>query len=243
MFKLFKVVLLLLALSITLLGAPRIGRLVANLISNNFDISIIDPDGVFLWITIRHTVQALVIMGIILVLNKTKGITFGLGLGNREVGIKSLKKFMGFFSIYTFFAFLSVVLLRNFEPFQYPLTILNIAGYLGFQLFMSGPSEELIFRAFAMTLAGMLIPQRIFRDRVSVANIYAAIIFGIAHMAIGFFPFSISYSPFQVVYAMVLGIFYGDVYEKSQSFVYPMIMHSFTNVLMMGTTIILSFIL
>lgn len=241
--KLGKILLLLLVLSLTLLGAPRIGRLVANLIGNNFDISIIDPDGVFLWITIRHTVQALVILGLMVILKRTKGITFGLGLGNREVGIKSLKKFMGFFSIYTFFAFLSVVLLGNFEPFQYPLTLLNIAGYLGFQLFMSGPSEELIFRAFAITLAGMVIPQRVFKGRLSLATIYATIIFGIAHMAIGFFPFSISYSPFQVVYAMVLGIFYGDVYEKSQSFVYPMIMHSFTNVLMMGITIILSFIL
>jgi membrane protease YdiL (CAAX protease family) len=243
MFKMLKVVLLLLALSITLLGAPRIGRLVANLVGNNFDISIIDPDGAFFWMTIRHTVQALVILVFILVLNKTKGITFGLGLGNKEVGIKSLKKFMLFFSIYTFFAFLSVILLGNFQPFHHDLTPINIAGYLGFQLFMSGPSEELIFRAFAMTIAGMLIPQRLLKNRVSLANIYAAIIFGIAHMAIVFFPFSISYSPFQVVYAMVLGIFYGDVYEKSQSFVYPMIMHSFTNVLMMGTTIILSFIL
>lgn len=237
--KLFASVLYMLLLSVVLLGVPRIGRLVAN----QFTTTGIDPDGAFLWMTIRHTVQALVILVLIFLLMKAKGISFGLGLGNRAVGIKSVKKFLLFFTIYTFFAFVTVIVLGGFEPFPYPLTARNILGHLGFQLFMSGPSEELIFRALAITMAGLVIPQRILKNSISLANMYASVIFGIAHMAILFSPFSVSYSPFQVIYAMVLGIIYGDVYEKSKSFVYPMIMHSYTNVLMMGVTIILSFFL
>jgi membrane protease YdiL (CAAX protease family) len=73
--------------------------------------------------------------------------------------------------------------------------------------------------------------------------VYAAFIFGIAHIYIGFDPLDISYSLFQVIYAMVLGYAYGMVYIRSRSVIYPMIMHSFSNVLMVGVTIILSFIL
>ncbi len=145
--------------------------------------------------------------------------------------------------IYTVGAFGSMILMGGFQPFQYPLTGLNITGYLGFQLLLSGPSEELIFRAFAITIFAFLITDKRLNKHISYANLFAAIIFGLAHVYIRFSPFEINYTVFQVVYATVLGYFYGDCYEKSKSVIYPMIMHSFTNVVMIGLTVILSFIL
>lgn len=41
---------------------------------------------------------------------------------------------------------------------------------------------------------------------------------------------------------LTAGYFYGDCFEKSKSGIYPMIMHSFTNVLMVSVTIILSIV-
>ena len=52
-----------LLLTLILLISPRIGSFVANL----FDYSAIDPDGAFMWISIHHIVQALVIMPIMLI--------------------------------------------------------------------------------------------------------------------------------------------------------------------------------
>ena len=234
-----KKVLFVILLSIVLLGAPILGRLGANL----FDCSRLDPDGSFLWISVHHIIQAIVILILIWISNKLFSINFNLGLGNKEVGIKYLKRFMFFFMIYTVGAFGSMILMGGFQPFQYPLTGLNITGYLGFQLLLSGPSEELIFRAFAITIFALLITDKRLNKHISYANLFAAIIFGLAHVYIRFSPFEVSYTVFQVVYAMVLGYFYGDCYEKSKSVIYPMIMHSFTNMVMIGITVILSFIL
>ncbi len=107
---------------------------------------------------------------------------------------------------------------------------------------LSGPSEELIFRGFAITMLALVIKGRIFKNQVSWTNIIAAAIFGVAHVKFSFAPFEASYSMFQVIYAIVLGLFYGDCYEKTKSVLYPMIMHSISNVVMVGATIILVYI-
>ena len=237
--KYLKKALLIIILTVILLGAPILGRLGANL----FDFSKIDPDSSFMWISIHHIIQGIVILILIFISHKLLSFDFKLGLGNKEVGIKYLKRFMFFFMIYTVGAFLSMIILNGFQQFQYPLTGINIAGYLGFQLLLSGPSEELIFRAFAITIFTLLITEKRINKHISYANLFAAIIFGLAHVYIAFSPFELSYTIFQVVYATVLGYFYGDCYEKSRSVIYPMIMHSFTNVMMIGITVILSFIL
>jgi len=226
-------------LSIILLGAPRIARLIANL----FNTSVLDPDRSFLWISIRHIAQVLIILLIIYVISRFKKIDFHLGFGNKEIGFSYLKKFMLFFTIYAIGAFLVIIFTGGFQSFPYPLVLRNIAGYLGFQLLLSGPSEEIIFRAFAISMFGLVFSKRLFKGKISAANLYAAIIFGIAHIYIAFSPFEISYSVMQVLLSIGLGIFYGDCYEKSKSVIYPIIMHSFTNVLMVSMTIILSFIL
>jgi uncharacterized protein len=228
-----------LLLALVLLVTPRIGGWFADL----FDYSTIDPDGSFMWISIHHIAQALIILVLMIIMMKASKIKFHLGLGNKETGMKYLSKFIMIFTGYTVIAFIIIVLTNGFQSFQYPLTIRNITGYLGFQLLLSGPSEELIFRAFAISGFAYLVTDKRLNIKVSYAVLFASIIFGMAHMRFTFNPFSISYSLMQVVLSVALGYFYGDCYEKSKSVVYPMIMHSYSNVLMVGITIILSFIL
>jgi len=237
--KLFVKILLILLLSLVLLIAPRIGGWVAGL----FSYQSIDPDGAFMWISVHHIVQALFILLLMFVLVKVTKIKFGLGFGNKVEGIKYLKRFMLVFTVYVVIAFTITILSGGFKPFGYPLNARNITGYLGFQLLLSGPAEEIVFRAFAISVFAYFISDKRLNKHISYAVLFAAISFGIAHIGFSFNPFTISYSLFQVGYAMVLGYFYGDCYEKSGSVIYPMIMHSFTNVVMIGLTILLSFII
>jgi membrane protease YdiL (CAAX protease family) len=229
----------LLLLVFILLISPKIGGLIADL----FNVQSIDPDGAFMWISIHHIVQALIIMILMVFFVRFSKVQFHLGFGNRALGMDYLKKFMIIFSVYTAIAFVITVVSGSFSPFAYPFNGRNIVGYLGFQLLLSGPSEELIFRAFSITLFAFLITDKRINKHISYAVLFSSFIFGIAHIDFSFNPFSVSYSIFQVGYAMVLGYFYGDCYEKSKSVVYPMIMHSFTNVLMIGLTVLLSFLL
>ncbi|MEJ6949648.1 CPBP family intramembrane glutamic endopeptidase [Natronospora cellulosivora (SeqCode)] len=237
--KILKSIVWVLFLTILLLGLPRLAAIIASL----FDYQAIDPDGAYAWRSVRHTVQALIFIILILGINKIKPLDYGIGLGNKEEGKKRLFLFIKFFTIYTVGAYITVIVTNSFQGFEYPLTATNITGHLGFQLLLSGTSEELIFRAFAITMLALLIKKRVFKGKVSVVNIIAAVIFSLAHIRFSFTPFEMQYSLFQVIYATILGLFYGDVYEKSNSVIYPMIMHSYTNVLMVGISIILSFIL
>jgi len=225
-------------LVVVLLGTPRIGTLVANL----FDYSGLDPDGAFLWISVHHIIQGIIILALMFLFSKVFKIDFHLGWGDKQTGIRYLKRFMLIFLIYASIVF-AITIPRNFQPFQYPLSTRNIAGYLGFQLLLSGPSEELIFRAFAITMFALLISNRRVFRHLSHANLFAAIVFGIAHIQIFFNPFELKCSLPQVFYSIALGFFYGDCYEKSKSVLYPMIMHSFTNVVMVGVSVFFTFIL
>lgn len=237
--KALKSILYVLFLTFILLGVPKLSGMIASF----FDYRAIDPDGVYAWISVHHIIQALIFIIIIVLLNMSKPIEYGFGWGNKEVGKKYVLSFTLIFGAGSLASHLLMILTSSFQQFSYPLNATNIIGQLSFQLLLSGPSEELIFRAFAITMLALVIKNRVFNGKASAANIIAAVIFGLAHMSFSFAPFAVSYSPFQVVLSFVLGFFYGDCYEKSKSMYYPMMMHSISNVVMVGFTIIATFII
>ena len=226
-------------LTVILLGVPRLSGAIADL----FNYHVIDPDGSYAWISVHHIVQALIFIFMIFAINKFKPLDFGFDWGNKEVGKKYVLTFALIFGAGSLVSHIIAILASSFQPFQYPLTSTNIFGQLGFQLFLSGPSEELIFRAFAITMLALVVKGRFFKGKISYANIIAAIIFGLAHVGFSFAPFALNYSLFQVIISISLGIFYGDCFEKSGSVFYPMMMHSISNVIMVGLTVIATFLI
>jgi uncharacterized protein len=226
-------------LILVLLGVPRLAGSVADL----FNYQVIDPDGSYAWISVHHIVQALIFVFIIYVINLFKPLDFGFGWGDKAVGKKYVLRFTLIFGAGSLVNYLIAIMAGSFQPFQYPLTFTNIFGYLGFQLLLSGPSEELIFRAFAITMLALVVKGRFFKGKVSYANIIAAVIFGLAHVSFSFAPFVLDYTLYQLILAFSLGIFYGDCFEKSGSMFYPMIMHSISNIIMVSLTIIATILL
>lgn len=251
--KLLGQVLWVLLITAVLLGVPRLGGMVADL----FDYSTIDPDGAFMWLTVHHIVQALIILVLMVILSSVINIRFGFGWGDRKVGLLYVRIFLIVYGVYSLVSLGMIFFTKSFSIFPYPLTTRNILGQMGFQLMLTGPSEELIFRAFAITMLGLFIQgtligteqtgaknvSSILGGALTVPNLLAAVIFGIAHMRFKLVPFSVSYSTGQVIYSIILGLFYGVCYERSKSIVYPMIMHSITNVVAVGVSIIGGFVL
>jgi len=232
--RVIKCILWVLLLTLLLLGVPRLSGLIADL----FDYQAIDPDGAFAWISVHHMAQAIIFILLIIVIRLSKPLKFGFGWGNKVAGLRYVLKFTLIFTVGSVASYLLTLLTDSFQAFAYPLTASNIIGYLGFQMLLSGPSEELIFRAFAMTMLSLMIRKRMMNGKVSYANLIAAVIFGMAHMRFSFSPFSVQFSSFQVILSIVLGIFYGDCYEKTKSMYYPMMMHSISNIVMVGISIL-----
>jgi uncharacterized protein len=226
-------------LAVILLGVPRLSGVIADL----FNYHTIDPDGSYAWITVHHLAQAIIFLLIIALISKFKRLNYGFSWGNIEAGKNYVLSFTLIFAAGSLASHVITFLTNAFQPFPYPLTSVNIFGQLGFQLFLSGPSEELIFRAFAITLLALSIRGRFLKGKVSYANFIAAIIFGLAHVKFSFAPCAAEYSLYQVFLSVTLGIFYGDCYEKTGSVYYPMIMHSISNVVMVSLTVIASLLL
>ncbi len=221
-------------LAILLLGIPRLAGAFADL----FSYQAVDPDGSYAWISVHHILQALIFIITIIATTRFKPLDFGFKWGNKALGKKYVLLFTLIFGAGSVVTHVATILSGAFQPFPYPLTATNIFGQMGFQLFLSGPSEELIFRGFAITMLALFIRGKFLKGKVSCANLVAAVIFGLAHVGISFDPFSLTYHPFQVILSIGLGIVYGDCYEKTGSVFYPMILHSISNVVMVGLTII-----
>lgn len=229
-----------LGVSIFLLGIPKI----ASLITDWFDFRNVDSDATFAWISVHHVIQTVLFVPLFfLVKGFKKDVKFHLGVGHWRKGLKYVLIFTAIFLGYTIVVFGISLLTNTFVQYQFPLTAKNVLGYLGFQLFLSGPSEEFIFRAFAITVFSLMIGSRVFKGRVSAANLIAAIIFGLAHVGFSFSPFELRYSITQVFYAIGLGLIYGDCYERTESVLYPMMLHSISNVISVGATMLLTFLI
>lgn len=209
---------------------------VGNLIANLFPYSQIDPDNTFMSITVHHIVQGVIALIAILVIWKIKKYDFGFTLGNVKVGLKYLAFFSLGVLIFAIILYSIGLSLGLTQLAQYPLNARNVLGTLGFQLLLSGTSEELLFRALPIvvllqfTKGGL----RIGKLNISFSIIIAAVLFMVAHIRWSLSPFSISADPIQLVQSFVFAIFYGKAFEKSGSILYPMLMHSASNVIMVG---------
>ncbi|PKL00419.1 MAG: hypothetical protein CVV56_06000 [Tenericutes bacterium HGW-Tenericutes-1] len=238
--KIIVKVLFVLLIAFMLLGLPMIAGYIASALPN----TIFDPDGSFWWISVHHIAQALLFVPFIFIAKQWKPqIDFNLRIGDAKRGFQYVWRFSLFFTIYTIIGFIITFATGSFQPFRFDINANNVFGYLGFQLFLSGPSEEFIFRAFGIGVIAFLIPRRLIKAKVSVANIIVAVIFGLAHIGIFFSPFRLSFSLFQVIYAIALGLVYGDCFEKTKSVFYPMMMHSISNVIAVGASILVTIFL
>jgi len=70
---------------------------------------------------------------------------------------------------------------------------------------------------------------------VTLETIIAAFLFSIAHIKWSISPFVIEADYSQLFYAFAQGVISGKAYQDSRSIIYPMFMHSISNVMMVGT--------
>jgi len=223
--------------------APAAGRFIAN----QFIFDAIDEYGRFAWISVHHIVQMLLALFVIVTVAKALKLDFGFGLGDKKTGVEFVKNFTVTALAFALIWHLGAQVLGNVGTPNYPLNFNNIAGQLGFQLLLTGSSEEILFRALPITLLLYSFREskvvysfqqnRVLKNEklnISLENIIAVLLFTLAHVSWSLNPFSVSASWTQLMLSMVLGLWYGVAYQKSKSIVYPMAMHSIWNVVMVG---------
>ncbi|MDD4493921.1 MAG: CPBP family intramembrane metalloprotease [Eubacteriales bacterium] len=223
------VVLLLLAFQ-KLIG--KLGRIVADLLPYEG----IDPYEAFAWVSVHHITEMLIALGVIMVLSKLLKADFGLSTGDRKKGIKYVVVYTSLFAGVTLVSHILMMLFNMLPVYDFPLSINNVIGTLGFQLLLSGPAEEILYRAIPITMLLYVLGKSVkVKWGITLETIIASFLFAIAHMKLSLIPFTIEANYFQLFYAFVLGIIQGKAYQDSRSILYPIFMHSISNVLMVGT--------
>jgi membrane protease YdiL (CAAX protease family) len=214
------------ALLITQVLSGKAGHYIADLVPYDK----IDPYDIFAGISIHHVVQMFIALLIIAALGKWLKLDFCFKIGDAKKGIRYLAVFTAVFAVLA-------VAINFFQPsvYDFPLNSGNILGTLGFQLFLSGPSEEIVFRALPVTMLIFAFGKSIsLKGSITLEVILASILFSFAHTEWSLIPFSFKAEIFTLIYAFVLGTIQGIVYQKTRSILYPMLMHSVSNFLMVG---------
>ncbi len=227
--KLINIVFTILSLFAVQTFASKFGSIIADL----FNYTAIDNNGVFMNISVHHIVQMLVALMIIFIISRKNKLEFHLKPKVDKQGIIHTAIFAGVILIYVLISHIVGYSLGTISPYGYELNTVNVVGTLFFQLFLSGTSEEILFRALPITILGSLICKDNKTGKVFIILIASAL-FSVAHISWTMFPFTLSFDWFQLVYAFILGIAYGVTYMKTKSVVYPMIMHGLSNFLMVG---------
>ena len=212
-------------------------------VANSFSYAAIDPYNVFAWISVHHIVQTILALAVIGILATTKKFDFGFRLGDVKVGLKLTLDFTILVLIINTVSYIITFFFFSFSGPDFPLNLRNVAGTLGFQLFLSS-AEEIGFRALPIALLVYSFKTsksiKIANTEVSLATIIAAILFTLAHVRWSINPVIIYFDITQLAISFVYGIYYGVAFEKSKSVLYPMIMHGISNVLAVGGRYILS---
>lgn len=182
----------------------------------------------------HHIVQMCFALGCIWYLSGGDWRSWGLNVLNLAESKRVLTR--GFLPVLVAFLFLGELLvpvLSGTPPqFDFELTVLNVFGILVFMRFVSGLSEEILFRGFIQTyLAGYFdFVYTIFGRELPLHGLIAALIFTVAHVGFTVFPMGIYHlHPPQLLLAFVLGIYYAIAYHETGSLVAPIIAHNVVN--------------
>lgn len=211
--------------------ASKVGAIVAD----PLDYGAIDPYGAFMANCVHHVIQALIALVLILLLAKLLRIDFGFRAGEVRLGLKLVGIMSAVLFVYMIVSYIIGYAFDLIAPYGYPLTARNITGTLAFQLFLSGPSEEILFRALPIAFLAYVMRSRSkIADTVNV--LIVALLFSIAHIRWSFGPtgLSFSYDVIQLIFAFALGSVQGFVFLKTKSVYYSMAIHSISNVLSVG---------
>lgn len=223
-------------MALALFVIQRVLGKIGGLTADSIPFETFDPHKAFAWVSIHHIAELLAALIVIIILSRLLKVDFGFGPGDRKRGIKYVLAYTAVFAAITLVCHILMMISKTLPAYDFPLNKTNILGTLSFQLFLSGPAEEVIFRALTITMLTYVFGGSAkTRWGITLETIIASLLFAIAHMKWSLFPFAVEANYFQLFYAFAQGVILGKAFQESRSVVYPAIMHSVSNVMMVGT--------
>ncbi len=210
----------------------------------------IDPDDTFVYLFVHHGVEAILALLLIAVLVVGFGWSraeFGLQWGDVRTGLRITAAFGLCYLLLVIAVDLVPYLLSGSPPgLAYWPTTRNVVGTLAFQWLMVGVGEELLFRGLILGLLARPLGRRVRLGvgraafRVSIAGLVTAVLFAIAHTILfsraSFLEITLDPNWVQVGLALVLGVYYAALRERTGSLLGPILSHNLSDGLYLSAT-------
>ncbi len=198
-------------------------------------VSAFDPEKIFLWKSLRHILMLVFTVLAMRFVFRMNLRQWGFNLNNLPETMKDFGRFVLVYSGLIIMLHLPNIISGSAPSFGYPLTIKNIAGVLGFQLLLSGPVEEPLFRGMVMVVLGKYLKgiHGIGNWEIPSSGLVATALFMAAHLGITWAPFAITSIPLMsLIAALGTGLYFAHLFHKSGSLLGPIISHSYGNVIL-----------
>ncbi|MEA4908323.1 MAG: CPBP family intramembrane glutamic endopeptidase [Anaerolineaceae bacterium] len=200
-----------------------------------FSYARLDPDDIFAWQCVHHIVMLLFALAMVAVFSRPLKDNFGFQLGDSKTGMRYFLLFTAALVVISLLYHVFTYLSGHPITYDFPLNKRNVLGTLGFQLMLSGPAEEILYRALPVTLLIHTFGKSVkIKGSITLEIILSSLLFSMAHVQWSLSPFVIDANLSQLFYAFAIGTVQGMAYQESRSVVYPILMHSISNVLMVG---------
>jgi hypothetical protein len=124
------------------------------------------------------------------------------------------------------------VLPGNAPTFAYPLTALNVGGWLAFEWLFAGTIEEIKYRGLYQSVVGRYWTGavRLGGIELPIGGLVAAALFGLAHVQFSYSPFGVASANVpQIAIWLVLAVWFSVVRRRTGSLVGPVLVHNFCN--------------
>ncbi|MFI2753660.1 lysostaphin resistance A-like protein [Cellulomonas sp. P22] len=201
-------------------------------------LSSVDPGNWWLRLSVHHVVQVLPVLGVMVVVARRSRLDLrldfglGLGLGDWRWGLRAVGVVSAVLVVYLVGVHMALRALGHPLSSTVPVDPGARAGQLAFQLLLSGPSEELVFRALPIAVLAALGSVVVVRRwGLRLEALVAAVLFSLAHVTVTLGTWQTSADGQQLAFALVLGAVQGVVFQRSRSVLYPMAIHSISNVI------------
>lgn len=205
-------------------------------IADTFSYEKIDPNNAFAWQSVHHIVMLLIGLAVVAVSSRLFKDNFGFQLGDRKTGMRYFIIFAAVLTVISLIYHISMRISGRPLTYDFALNTRNVLGTLGFQLLLSGPAEEILYRALPVTVLIHALGKSVrLKGSITWEVVLASLLFSIAHIKWSLSPFTVDANVSQLLYAFAIGTVQGLAYQESRSVYYPILMHSVSNVLMVGT--------
>jgi uncharacterized protein len=199
----------------------------------------LDPDRVFVELMVHHSWQALLAWVSIFVWRRRYGLewqSFGFTTKGLAAAFPYVLRFLAAWALLQFVvSWLWVYALQWEFTFPYAPTQSNVLGKTCFQLFFSGPSEELLYRALNLTVllqvARSTWPQRLPLGTTLAVGLSVIIFMGDhINFILTPVPHITHLNLLQLATCLVFGLFYAWLFLRFRTIFAPMLAHSLLNV-------------